>query len=230
MTFRNTILSIACAGALLPIAAFAQGAGTTTGSTSSPWSNLGASGPYIGFGVGRGKLHSSCPAGFNCDLRDQSWRVFGGASFNNILGGEVGVMDLGNWDRGGGTTSARGVDAKLTAGWPIGENARIFGKLGVAYLRTNVTGTGLTTGSDNKWGPTYGIGAQVGLGRNWAVRGDIDRYRAHLASGWENIDMYTIGAQCCRLPKQKARESGPLIWSGAPDYFSAFTSAWFPCT
>ncbi len=190
MTFRTTVVSAACLVALVPAAALAQST-----STSSSWPSFSTSGAYVGFGVGRGKLHSSCPAGFNCDLRDQAWRVYGGTTFNNILGAEVGLMDLGSWDRGGGQTTARGADAKLTAGWPIGENSRIFGKLGVAYVRTNATGTGLATGSDNKWGPTYGIGAQVGLGHNWAIRGDIDRYRGHFADGWDNIDTYMIGAQ-----------------------------------
>jgi hypothetical protein len=192
MKFRTLVLG-AGLGALVPAAAFAQASSNTN--ASSPWPGFSTSGAYVGFGVGRGKLHASCPAGFNCDLRDQAWRVYGGTKFNNIVGAEVGLMDLGSWDRGGGTTTARGVDAKLTAGWPIGENSSIFGKLGLAYVRTNVTGTGLTTGSDRQWVPTYGVGGQVGLGRNWAVRGDIDRYRAHFAEGRDNIDTYMIGAQ-----------------------------------
>lgn len=150
---------------------------------------------YAGVEVGRAKLHDTCPAGFDCDLRDNTWRVFGGGKFNNILGAEVGVMDLGDWARGGGHTTARGVDAKLTAGWPIGENASVFGKLGIAYMNTNVSGSGVAGGHDNKWGPTYGIGAQVGLGKNWAIRGDIDRYRISLPDHKDNVDTYMIGAQ-----------------------------------
>jgi OOP family OmpA-OmpF porin len=150
---------------------------------------------YAGIEAGRAKLHSTCPAGLNCDLRDQTWRAFGGGKFNNILGAEVGVMKLGDWTRGGGHTTARGLDAKLTAGWPIGENSSVFGKLGVAYMSTNVSGAGLTTGTNDKWGPTYGIGAQVGINKNWAIRGDIDRYRIQLPGSKDNVDTYMIGAQ-----------------------------------
>jgi len=150
---------------------------------------------YAGASIGRSKLHAPCPAGANCDLRDQDWRVYGGGKFNNILGAEVGLGQLGDFSRGGGQTTARGLDAKLTAGVPIGENSSVFGKLGIAYVRTNVSGAGLATGHESSWGPTYGLGAQIGLTKNWAIRGDIDRYRIQLPGTKQNLDTYMIGAQ-----------------------------------
>jgi hypothetical protein len=150
---------------------------------------------HAGIGLGRSKLHAPCPAGANCDLRDQTWRAYAGGKFNNTIGTEIGVLDLGDWSRGGGHTTARGVDAKLTAGVPIGQNSSVFGKLGLAYLRTNVGGAGLANGSESAWTPTYGIGAQAGLSKNWAIRGDIDRYRIQLPGAKDNVDSYMIGAQ-----------------------------------
>jgi OmpA-OmpF porin, OOP family len=191
----SVTLLAACFATLASTAAFAQ-------QSSSPPSGNRLNLPYergfwgyAGIEAGRAKLHSTCPAGTNCDLRDQTWRVFGGGKFNNILGAEVGLMDLGDFTRGGGHTSARGLDAKLTAGVPIGENSSIFGKLGVAWVHSNVSGAGLSTGNENKWGPTYGIGAQVGLTKNWAIRGDIDRYRVQFPGTKDNIDTYMLGAQ-----------------------------------
>lgn len=149
-----------------------------------------------GLSLGRSKLHAPCPAGTSCDLRDRSWRAHAGGRFNNIFGGEVGWVDLGDFRRGGGETTASGLDLKLLAGVPIGENSSIFGKLGAAYLRANVGGTGLTTGRESSWAPTYGIGAQVGLTRDWAIRGDIDRYEVKLPGGSrDNVDTYMLGAQ-----------------------------------
>ncbi len=178
--------------------AFAQQSG-------SPPAGQGLTLPYergfwgnAGLSLGRTKLHAPCPAGSSCDLRDGGWRAHVGGRFNNIIGGEIGWVDFGDFPRGGGETSIAGLDLKLLAGIPIGENSSIFGKLGTAYLRTKVGGTvpGFTTGKDSHWGATYGIGAQVGLTRNWAIRGDIDRYRVKFPGGGkDNVDSYMIGAQ-----------------------------------
>jgi opacity protein-like surface antigen len=153
---------------------------------------------HAGLSVGRAKLHADCPAGAGCDLRDNSsWRVFGGGKFNNIFGAEVGLMDLGDFSRGGGHTTARGLDLALVAGVPIpvGQNSSVFGKLGAAYVRTNVSGTGLTTGKENGWGPRIGAGASFGITQNWAVRLDADRYRVEFPGSKQNIDTYMVGAQ-----------------------------------
>jgi opacity protein-like surface antigen len=152
------------------------------------WGNAGLS-------LGRAKLHAPCPGGTNCDLRDGTWRAHVGGRFNNMFGAEIGWVDLGNFGRGGGQTSAHGLDLKALAGVPIGQNSSVFGKLGVARLRSNVSGSGLSTGEETGWGPTYGLGAQVGLTKNWAVRGDIDRYRVKLPGGKDNVDTYMLGAQ-----------------------------------
>ena len=153
------------------------------------WGNAGLS-------FGRSKLHAPCPGGTNCDLRDGTWRAHAGGRFNNVFGAEIGWVDLGDFGRGGGQTSASGLDLKAVAGFPIGENSSVFGKLGAAYLRSNVSGAGLATGRENGWQPTFGIGAQFGLTKNWAIRGDIDRYRVSLPGGSkDNVDTYMLGAQ-----------------------------------
>jgi opacity protein-like surface antigen len=154
---------------------------------------------HAGLSVGRAKLHADCPAGAACDLRDNSsWRVFGGGKFNNMFGAEAGLMDLGDFERGGGHTTARGLDLALVAGFPlpVGQNSSIFGKLGTSYIRTNVGGTGLKTGKESGWGPRVGVGVQLGVTQNWAARLDADRYRVEFpGSSKQNIDTYMIGAQ-----------------------------------
>jgi opacity protein-like surface antigen len=148
-----------------------------------------------GLSLGRTKLHAPCPGGADCDLRDNAWRAHVGGKFNNIIGAEVGLLDLGDWSRGGGNTKVRGVDLALIAGVPIGQNASVFGKFGGAYMRTNVSGTGLTTGKESGWGPKLGIGAQIGLTQNWAVRLDADRYRIDVPGSTQNVDSFMVGAQ-----------------------------------
>ncbi|HYG55587.1 MAG TPA: porin family protein [Burkholderiales bacterium] len=152
---------------------------------------------HAGLSFGRSELRASCPGTGGCDDQDQTFRLFGGGRFNNTFGGEVGVMNFGKFDRGGGRTDGWGLDFAVTAGVPIGKNSSIFGKAGVLYARTEVDGTaaGLQTGKERGWGPRFGIGGQIGLTENWAVRADLDRFRLPLRGGKEDLDTLTLGAQ-----------------------------------
>jgi OmpA-OmpF porin, OOP family len=152
---------------------------------------------HAGLSIGRSEFKESCPAGFPCDDQDQTFRAFAGGRFNNTFGGEVGIVNIGKFQRGGGTTDGWGLDFALTAGVPIGANSSIFGKLGAFYGRTEVSGTapGLNTGKERGWGPRFGIGGQIGLTPNWAVRADLDRYRVALPRGKDDVDTLTLGVQ-----------------------------------
>jgi OmpA-OmpF porin, OOP family len=151
---------------------------------------------HTGLSLGSAKLHAPCPAAVSCDLRDNSaWRAFVGRKLNNTVRAEAGVVDLGDFNRGGGSTTTRGIDLALVAGMPIGERSSVFGKIGGAYMRTNVSGTGLTSGRESGWGPRIGIGAQIGLTQDWALRLDADRYRVDLPGSRQSIDTYMAGAQ-----------------------------------
>lgn len=192
-------MSIATLGAALAFPTFAQQSTSGTGGGS------GMRMPYetgfwghAGFNIGRSKLDGACPAGFGCDKRDQAWKAYIGGKFNNTIGLEVGYVDFGDFNRGGGTTNAKGVDLALLAGIPFGQNSSAFVKLGGAYTRTNVGGVAsptFATGRESGWGSRYGLGASIGINQNWAVRLDADRYRVRFSGPRENIDTFTIGAQ-----------------------------------
>lgn len=191
-------IAIALGAATLLTAGFAQAQSTTTGSRSGLnmpyergfWGHVGAS-------AGVSRLETSCPAGFTCDERDQAFRIYGGGRFSNAIGGEIAWVNLGEFGRGGGTTDSQGLDLAFTAGFPLGTNSSIFAKLGAVYARSEVTGTaaGLATGKEDGWGPRWGLGAQLGLSQNWALRADYDRYRIKLPGTDEDVDTFTVGAQ-----------------------------------
>src|ERR1041384_1968364 len=101
---------------------------------------------HAGVSAGPSKLDADCPAGTSCDDKDYMFRAYAGGRFNNTIGLEVGVLNLGKYQRGGGDTDGWGADLALIAGFPIGANSAIFGKLGAIYARTEVDGTGLETG------------------------------------------------------------------------------------
>lgn len=158
------------------------------------WGHAGAS-------IGQSKLDNGCFGSFACDDKDQAFRLYGGGRFNNALGLEVGLMNMGKFDRGGGRTDGWGLDLALVAGVPIGANSAIFGKIGAIYARTEVDGSdaaraqGFRTGKERGWGGRYGIGGQLGLTPQWALRADWDRYRMPLIGGKEDVDTLMLGVQ-----------------------------------
>ena len=61
--------------------------------------------------------------------------------------------------------------------------------------RTEADGTGINTGKERGFGLRYGIGGQLGLTREWAIRADLDRYDLPLPGGKENLDTVMFGVQ-----------------------------------
>lgn len=161
-------------------------------SPSSPW--------HIGISLGQSEFKEGCPGGFSCDDKDTTWRLYGGRRFGDILGGEIGYVDFGEFDRGGGKTKAEAVDFAVTAGFPFGPNRNwsVFGKFGGIWAESDVSaapGSGLETGSSDGFGFRWGLGLQAGLTPNWAIRADWDRYRVDMPSGDEDVDTLTLGVQ-----------------------------------
>jgi OOP family OmpA-OmpF porin len=152
---------------------------------------------HVGLSYGSSQLDASCLGGFSCDDRDKALRIFAGGRFNNTIGAEIGWINMGEWTRGGGDTDAQALDLVLTAGIPFGTNNRhsVFGKLGTAYTRTDVSGPAVTNGNEDKWDVRYGLGATFGLSDNWAVRADWDRFRVAFPGGKSDVDLLMLGAQ-----------------------------------
>lgn len=146
---------------------------------------------HAGISAGRSDLDVSCTAGLPCDTKDEFYRAFAGGRFNNAVGMEVGLMHLGKFNVNGLDADGWGLDLALVAGIPIGANSSVFGKIGAAYTDTDVD----VAGSEDGFGARVGIGAQIGLTQNWALRGDIDRYRVRFPGGKEDVDTATIGLQ-----------------------------------
>lgn len=200
-----TALALATLGATASGFALAQASATTSTSTTSAESwrmpyQRGFWG-HAGLSFGQSKLGDSCVGTLACDDKDQTYRLYAGGRFNNAVGLEAGLMNFGKFDRGGGRTDGWGLDATLVAGFPIGTNSAVFGKLGAIYARTEAEGTpagvaaGLRTGKERGFGPRFGIGAQIGLTPQWAARLDIDRFRIPLPGGKEDLDTIMLGAQ-----------------------------------
>jgi OmpA-OmpF porin, OOP family len=195
-----TAVAIAALGLAASGIASAQSTTTTTSTTTDTWRMPYQRGfwGHAGLSFGQSKMDDACVAGFSCDDKDQAFRLYAGGRFNNAVGLEAGLMNIGKFDRGGGRTDGWGLDLALVAGVPIGANSAIFGKLGAIYARTEVDGVAVPDfdrGKERGFGPRYGIGGQVGLTPQWAVRADWDRFRMPMPGGKEDIDTLMLGVQ-----------------------------------
>jgi len=199
---KTALLPVVAVLAAAVAPAFAQSTTTTTSSTTTTdtWRMPYERGfwGHAGVSFGQSSLDIDCPGGVSCDDKDQFLKAYAGGRFNNAVGLEVGVMNFGKFPIGTGEIDGWGADASLVAGFPIGANSSVFGKLGVVYARMEVAGTGFPAGVAGKergFGMRYGLGAQVGLTKEWALRADWDRYRVPLPADHENLDAFTLGVQ-----------------------------------
>ncbi|HEY7241960.1 MAG TPA: porin family protein [Burkholderiales bacterium] len=197
MHYRTLIAAVV--GALGLATSGIASAQSTTSTTPDTWRMPYQSGfwGHAGASVGESRLRLDCPPAGSCDDKDTAFRVFAGGRFNNAFGLELGLVDFGKFDRAGGQTKGYGLDIPLILGFPIGANSSVFAKAGVQYTKTEVGGdpASVQTGKESGWGPRYGVGAQIGLTPQWAIRGDWDRYHVQFPGTKDDIDTLTIGAQ-----------------------------------
>jgi OOP family OmpA-OmpF porin len=195
--------SILAASSLLTLVlaspAFAQPTTTTTADREA-WRMPHQRGFWgtAGLSFGRSDLDVDCPATVACDTKDQAFRLHAGGRFNNAVGLELGLLNIGKFTVAGGDVDGWGADLALVAGIPIGSNSAIFGKLGVIYGRTEVAFAvpgALVAGKERGFGPRFGVGAQVGLTPNWALRADWDRYHMSFPGAKEDVDTLMLGVQ-----------------------------------
>lgn len=67
----------------------------------------------------------------------------------------------------------------------------------LSYLRADKPRRDQPRDNINLWQPSVGFGAQVEVGRNWALRLDIDRYQPKFpgSMGRESLDTFVVGIQ-----------------------------------
>jgi len=151
---------------------------------------------HVGASIGRSSLKTSCPPAVDCDDSATAAKLFAGGRFNNTFGGEVTFLHSGDFNRSNGDVRVQLVNFGLLAGVPFGpgKNSSVFGKLGAFWDHAEAGGSL----SQNGWGPSIGLGALIGVNRNFAVRLDWDRWRFKMPGGGgdrENFDTLMIGAQ-----------------------------------
>jgi len=82
---------------------------------------------------------------------------------------------------------------------PVSQSVRLFGKLGVTYVRTTISanaGSNEIVGDDDGFGPSYALGASYDLSRATSLLVEWDRHDMHFAGrGRESIDAVNLGVK-----------------------------------
>ncbi len=157
---------------------------------------------YIGGGASQTEFDRACLGGFSCDTKDDGYKVWVGKKFREWMGGEISYVDLGKAQIAGGETEARGFNFSLFAGVALGENSGLHARVGAMYGEARASASpvaaalGYPTGTQKSWEPSVGVGGTLGLGRNWQLRLDADRYKFEFPGGGKDtVDAVTLGAQ-----------------------------------
>lgn len=141
---------------------------------------------YVGISLGNSDYDTPCGlAPLSCDSRDRSFALYTGGMFNDFLGLELGLRHFGKADRAGGEARAYGANLSLV-GMVDMENVSFYAKAGALYGHTRITAdplSGVTTGTQNGWGPTATLGVGFNFNRNFTVSIERSRDRFKLPGG-----------------------------------------------
>lgn len=190
--------AIAAFATAVALPAAAQTTTTTTGRVTDEWRMPYQAGfwNYIGATVGRSDYDLGCVSGYGCDTKDTAFKIFAGGKLYNVLGLELGYVNLGRAEIAGGHSRAQGANLSLVAGVPVGYNFGVNGKVGTVYgwTRTDASAPGYDTGRESGWGLTYGVGATYAFTPSTELRVDWDRYRFDFrGAGNQDVDLWSAG-------------------------------------
>jgi OOP family OmpA-OmpF porin len=162
------------------------------------WSLLpGTRRGYVGLNVGRPDYKLGDGTGlYDNDDPDTRLHLYTGGLVNDWLGAEVGYLNEGKAERGGGTTRAQGLNLSLVLRAPIGQ-FNVFGKVGATYGRTRVSAdalSGIDEGRDSGWGRSLGAGVGFDFTPNVGVVLEWSRHRFHFAGDVrDDVDATSVG-------------------------------------
>ncbi len=170
------------AGSLCAVAgAQAQSAGSSAYSFYAPGSG------YVGLNVGKSDFSVGNGNGFfSSERKDTAYGIYGGSYVTSYFGAELGYTDFGKIARAGGKTKAQGFNFSLIGRLPLSPQFNLLGKIGTTYGRTDVSSalsSGVTAGSDNGFGLSYGVGAEYAFTPMVSGVVQYDEHRLKFAGG-----------------------------------------------
>ncbi len=131
---------------------------------------------YAGLTFGQAHWRSGCAVtATTCDDTDRALQVFAGFQLNRIFSVEAGFHNLGKATSPASSIKGHAWEAVGIAAWPVLGALSLYGKLGI--FRTKIEGGGaLVPNRETNYGPTFGVGTQLELNRNLALRAQWQSY------------------------------------------------------
>jgi OOP family OmpA-OmpF porin len=147
--------------------------------------------PYIGASViGSEHKYNLSNDTSNGDRKSTEYggKIYGGVMFDKNFGLEAGYTDFGKSSYGYTVNGLNGnIDAHAKsyyiagkASWPVNEQINVFGKLGVAHNKNDVTTSGLAavynTGDSSKTSVYAGVGAEYAFNQKVSAVVEYEHY------------------------------------------------------
>jgi OmpA-OmpF porin, OOP family len=165
-TVVNYALRLHSAHAALALAVLTTSLPAAAQTSAGPGPEIGSLKPgrgsqAIGLNIGRSDYGAGCGLLPGCEDGDRSVRLYGRSMVTDNFGAELGLLDMGRIDLGGGSTRAQGINLSLVGRLPLWDALSAYGKVGTTYGHTSTSvsaGSGLRGGSENGFGLSYGAG------------------------------------------------------------------------
>lgn len=168
--FQRITATLAFATAALTLATGVQAQSGTSDNKDARYAPGSA---YIDLGVGKSDFSLGNGIGiFGSDQGDTSYSLRAGRYYSDTWGLELGYTDLGSVNRAGGHTKVDGINLSVIGKLPLNPNINLLGKVGTTYSRSDVSShplSGVTPGSENGFGLSYGIGVEFAFTPSWSA-------------------------------------------------------------
>lgn len=147
-------------------------------------------GTYVGLGAGYFRINDQDFLDEDNDLRDErgSWKVFAGLNLGDVFSLEVGHVEFGDVEDDLVQLEAQGQTIAATLGFPVGDNGRLYAKVGQLYWDADATIAGLVSVEDDGNDNFYGIGMRLGGAEGLGVKLEFEQFEIEDAE----IDMPSI--------------------------------------
>lgn len=163
---------------------------------------------YLGGHIGEATAKGACDdfsgaSGVSCSDSDTSWKILAGYQINRNFAAELGYIDLGEVKASGpgGTASikSQAFDLVGVGILPLGDRFSVYGKLGIYHATSDAQARTVllnADASDDATDLTFGFGASFDITRQFALRGEWQRYTDVGGSdiGKADVDVFSVGA------------------------------------
>jgi OOP family OmpA-OmpF porin len=151
-------------------------------------------GVYTGLNLGIGKPDFNTPYGKDKDKSVVSGVVLG-YKFNQYFGVEAQYTGIGKvTDNVGGSAKADALSLSAIGYLPLNDEFNLYGKLGVATIKSKVSSSLSPMNDATQTDATYGIGAQYNLNKEFGMRMGLDHYNAAIDTnnGSKNVNANVV--------------------------------------